>query len=101
MDDNSIKLVSALADLIKALVWPALFVWLVLRFRNQVSELLTRLMSLKVAGSEFGFQPPLGKLPAPVQSRRAIELKVGPDGFLTSESLRAVFTESVLLDQSE
>lgn len=101
MSDNSIKLVSALVDLIKALVWPALVVWLVLRFRVQVTELLTRLGSFKVPGGEFVFQQASVKLLADVQAKRGLDLHLGPDGFLTLQSLREVVAHFALLEKDE
>jgi hypothetical protein len=101
MSDNWFKLVSAIVDLIKALAWPALVVWLLLRFRVQVGELLTRLGSFKVAGGEFVFQQASVKVTTDVQAKRMIELHVGPDGFLTSQSLREVVSDFGSLDKDE
>src|ERR1700693_317256 len=101
MDEPTVKFVAALVDLVKALAWPAVAVWLVLRFRVQVSQLLTRLASLKVGGGEFVFQQPSERLPAAVPPTRADELQTGADGFLTIDSLPALVTRPALLDERE
>src|SRR5712691_5156398 len=50
------EIVVAVLTFLSSLVWPAVFIWLVIRFRPQVAQLLNRLSTVKVAGSEFAFQ---------------------------------------------
>jgi hypothetical protein len=101
MTDNDIKFAAALIDLVKALVWPALVIWLVLRFRIQVSELLTRLGSFKVPGGEFVFQQAAVHLLPAVQGKRVVSFILGPDGFLTFRSLHDVVSDFAGLDAAE
>jgi hypothetical protein len=97
MDESAIKLTTALVDFVKALVWPAVLMWVLHRFGAQISALLSRLGSLKVAGSEWVFQQPSPKAEEePTATLRSAELQVGPDGFLTVESRRAIVLESNL-----
>jgi hypothetical protein len=101
MNDSDIKLAAALIDLVKALVWPALVIWLVLRFRIQVTELLTRLGSFRVPGGEFVFQQASVHLLPAVQSKRMVSFVLGPDGFLTLRSLHGVVSDFAGLDAEE
>ena len=102
MNENTVRVVTALVDLVKALVWPALVVWLVLRFRTQLSELLARMASVKVAGNEFVFQQSPEKLPAvEPKSKQTLHLQTGADGFLTLTALRSLVSEFALLEKEE
>lgn len=56
MDDTFLKLVTAALDFAKALVWPTFLIWFIYHFRTDISELLRRLGSVKLAGSEWVFQ---------------------------------------------
>jgi hypothetical protein len=100
MNENTVKLVAAVVDLVKGLVWPAIVVWLILRFREQVSGLLTRLASIKVAGQEFVFQPQVAKA-TEVPPQRRFHLQLGADGFLTIDSVRSAVTELTREAQGE
>jgi hypothetical protein len=101
MDDADLKFVTALVDLVKAVVWPAVVVWLVLRFRVHVSHLLARLASLKVGGSEFVFQQPSDGPSMAASPTPRGDIRTGADGFLTVDSLRAVVRDTLVLDQRE
>jgi hypothetical protein len=56
MNDNVLKLIVAALDLAKALVWPALLIWFVLRFRTDIAALVGRIGSMKVGSVEWVFQ---------------------------------------------
>jgi hypothetical protein len=102
MDESAIKLITAFISLVKALVWPVVLIWVLHRFGAQISALLARLGSLKVAGSEWVFQQPSPKAEEePVVTLRSTELQVGPDGFLTGESRRAIVLQSTLHEPGE
>lgn len=98
MTDSDVKLSVALIDLLKALLWPLVVLYLFSRFRVQIVELLSRLGSFKVAGGEFVFQQPSGKArPA----ERQVPLKLGPDGFLTINTVHAIVLDFALLEEIE
>jgi hypothetical protein len=99
MNEGTVKLISAIIDLLKSLAWPAVTIWVILRFRHQFRELLTRLASLKVGGGEFVFQSPPEKPQA--QEKGAVNLQTGADGFLSVVTLRAVVAESGLVERNE
>jgi hypothetical protein len=102
MDESAIKLITALIGFTKALVWPVVLIWVLHRFGAQISALLGRLGSLKVAGSEWVFQEPSPK--AEEESAvavRAAELQTGPDGFLTPEGRRTLVLQSTLHEPNE
>jgi hypothetical protein len=101
MDDNTLKLLSILVDLIGKIVWPAVIFFAIVRFRSELSELITNLASVKVAGSEWVFQKPTAKAPEPTREQKDTKLEVGPDGFLSLSSVRAVVTGSNLLNADE
>jgi hypothetical protein len=101
MDEPTAKLYSAVLELIGKLVWPGVLLYALLRFRNQVTLLLTRLGSVKVAGSEWVFQSPTANAPQPSKELTKTKLDVGPDGFLTVSAIHAVVAESGLLDSNE
>jgi hypothetical protein len=56
MVDRTANLISSIVEFAKTLVWPAVLIWIVQRFRAQLSDLLKRLGSVKVAGNEFSFE---------------------------------------------
>jgi hypothetical protein len=102
MDEATTKLVTALIDFAKSLIWPIILLWVIHRFGAQISALLSRLGSLKVAGSEWVFQPPAPQSEqTPAVPPRADALELGPDGFLTTDSLRAIVSSSELLRSGE
>ena len=102
MSEATIKLITALIGLIKALVWPALLLWLIHHFKDEISRLLSRLGSVKVAGSEWVFQPPSPKAQEePIVDLRTSEFELGPDGFLTPESRENVVEHSDLFEDTE
>jgi hypothetical protein len=102
MDESTTKLVTALIDFAKSLIWPAILLWVIHLFGAQISALLSRLGSLKVAGSEWVFQPPAPQsAQTPAVPPRADALELGPDGFLTTHSLRVIVSSSELLHSGE
>jgi hypothetical protein len=102
MAEPTTNLVAALIDFAKSLIWPAVLLWVIHRFGSQISALLSRLGSLKVAGSEWVFQPPAPEsTQTPAVPPLADALKFGPDGFLTPQSLRAIVSCSELLRSGE
>lgn len=101
MDDSTAKLYSTTLEFLGKLAWPAVILYALYKFRVQLSQLLTRLGSVKVAGSEWVFQAPTDKAPEPSKDLRRTKLEVGADGFLNALSIRAAVTESGLLDADE
>jgi hypothetical protein len=102
MSDATTKLATASLEFAKALVWPLALLWVLHRFRTQLSDLLARVGSVKVAGSEWVFQEPLRKATeSVVTTSSAVEWKVGADGFLNVISLHAIVSDSKLLEMGE
>ena len=87
----------AVVQLIGQLAWPSVLLVVVWKFRHRIHDLLSRIASVKVGGSEWVFQEPVAKPPT-AEGTTKVPVVVGPDGFLTMESLRASVQESGLLD---
>jgi hypothetical protein len=101
MDDGTSKVILATLDFLGKLAWPGALLFIVFSFRRQVGELLNRLGSLKVAGSEWVFQRQTADAPEPSNQLKKTELEVGPDGFLKASSIRAAVAESGLPDKDD
>jgi hypothetical protein len=83
MNDATVKLINTILDLLGKLAWPGVVLFCILKFGKQIADLLHRLGSFKVAGSEWIFQPASSKaLEAPKEFNKR-ELEIGADGFLT------------------
>jgi hypothetical protein len=91
----------ALLEFLRSLLWPAVFVWIVIRFRAQVEKLLERLTTVKVAGNEFAFQQPAANAAPPAPTARVEISQIGPDGFFTAEGIRDIVSQSGLLPAGE
>ena len=95
------EILVALLTFLSSLVWPVVFVWLVVRFRPQVEQLLNRLSTVKVAGSEFAFQQAAVNA-APASPEAKVEIsQIEPGGFFTEEGIRNIVSQSGLLPQGE
>lgn len=101
MDDSTAKIYSATLEFLGRLAWPIVILLVLYKFRLQLGQLLSRLGSVKVAGSEWVFQSQTGKAPEPSEELKRTKLEVGADGFLNSLSIRAAVAESGLLEPSE
>ena len=101
MDDGTSKVISAALDLLGKLAWPGALLIIVFSFRRQVGQLLNRLGSVKVAGSEWVFQTQTADAPKPPEQLKKTELELGADGFLTVSSIRAAVVESGLTDKDD
>lgn len=101
MDDNLAKIYSSTLEFIGKLVWPIVILLVLHRFRIQLGHLLSRLGSVKVAGSEWVFQSQTGKAPEPSKELKRTTFEIGVDGFLTSRSIRAAVAESGLLEDGD
>lgn len=91
----------AVVQLIGQLAWPTVLLVVVWKFRHRIEDLLSRIASVKVAGSEWVFQEPVAKPPTAGAGTTKVLAVVGPDGFLTMESLRASVQETGLLDPDD
>jgi len=95
------EIVVAVLTFLSSLVWPAVFIWLVIRFRPQVAQLLNRLSTVKVAGSEFAFQQAAVNA-APANPEAKVEIsQIEPGGFFTAEGIRNIVSQSGLLPAGE
>ena len=95
------EIVVAIMTFLSSLVWPAVFIWLVVRFRPQVEQLLNRLSTVKVAGSEFAFQQAaVNAVPASPAAKVEIS-QIEPSGFFTEEGIRNIVSQSGLLPANE
>jgi len=56
MSDGTSKVLVALIGIVQSAIWPAILVWFLYRFRLQIRELIARLETAKVSGSEFIFR---------------------------------------------
>ena len=79
MDDGTSKVISAALDLLGKLAWPGALLFIVFSFRHQVEQLLNRLGSVKVAGSEWVFQTPAADAPKAPEQLKKTELELGAD----------------------
>lgn len=95
------EIVIAILTFVSSLVWPAVFIWLVIRFRPQVVLLLNRISTVKVAGSEFAFQQAaVNAVPASPAAKVEIS-QIEPNGFFTEEGIRNIVSQSGLLPENE
>ena len=102
MDDVTTRLATASLEFAKALVWPVALLWILHRFRPQLSDLLARIGSVKIAGSEWVFQEPLPKAAETVAPTSSFgDWEVGADGFLNTSSLRSIVSHSKLFEVGE
>lgn len=94
------ELVIAILQFLTALIWPAVFVWLVIRFKNQFEKLLNRLNSADVAGNKFVFQQ--SSLEAASTPDAKVEIsQIGHDGFFTAEGIRSIVTQAEKIPNGE
>jgi hypothetical protein len=93
---SSPGLAVALVQLVGQLAWPATLLFIVWRFRPLIEALIRKLTRMKVAGAEFSFQEPAGTA-RDIRSPPQISLDTGPDGFLTTDTLRELVGRSGLL----
>jgi hypothetical protein len=91
----------AIVQLLGQLAWPVALLIVVNRFRHPIESLLSRLARIKVAGSEWVFAKQLPAVNPPTITPRAAAPVLGPDGFLTVESLRTLVSQSGLLHGGE
>ena len=55
MDEPTSKVIVAAIGLVQSVLWPALLLWFLYRFRTQVEELIKRLQTAKGPGMELIF----------------------------------------------
>lgn len=101
MNEYSSKVIIAIIDFLGDLIWPAIVLFVTYRFRAYIEALLTRLASLKIAGSEWVFQPATDKEVKTKVDTKSENIKVGPDGFFSSESIRNILLSSGLVAQDD
>lgn len=101
MDDSTAKIYSATLEFLGKLAWPIVMLFALYKFRVQFGQLLSRLGSVKVAGSEWVFQTQIDNAPEPSKELKKTKLEVGADGFLNALSIRAAVAESGLLEADE
>ena len=89
---------AATLQFLSSLLWPAILFWLLWRFRKQIEQLLLRLASVKVAGSEFVFQAPSDKAEKPSATAKQAILELPPDSFIPVSGIRTIVERSGLLD---
>lgn len=92
---------AATLQFLSSLVWPAFLLWLLWRFRRHIEQLLARLASLKVAGSEFVFQAPSDKPEKPSPTAKQAILELPANSFVSVSDLRTLVERSGLLKQGE
>jgi hypothetical protein len=85
--------VVAFLNFLSALVWPAVLVWLILKFRTQIERSLEKLASVEAPG---GFKATF-QLSAPGATHvpeATIEVsQIGPDGFFTALGIRNIVSQ--------
>ncbi|MDI9857961.1 hypothetical protein [Flectobacillus roseus] len=101
MNEHTSKVIVAILDLIGRLIWPAVVLLVIFKFRRYIEALLTRLGSLKIAGSEWVFQPTTDKEVRTQVDNTNEKIKLGPDGFFSSEGIKRFVTISGLLDNDD
>jgi hypothetical protein len=101
MDDSTARIYSATLEFLGKLAWPVVMLYVLYKFRVQLGQLLSRLGSVKVAGSEWVFQAQTDRAPEPSKELKRAKLEVGADGFLNALSIRAAVTESGLFETDE
>jgi len=100
MDEHTSKVIVAILELIGHLIWPMVFLFLIFKFRKYIEALLTRLGSLKIAGSEWVFQQTTDK-EVQTKSESIEKIQIGPDGFYSSEGIRKIVIASNLLENDD
>lgn len=101
MSQQTSKVLIAILELIGHLIWPALVLFVILKFKTYIEALLTRLGSLKIAGSEWVFQSPTDKDVKTNSDALIQKINVGPDGFFSSDSIRKIVQFSGILDKDD
>jgi hypothetical protein len=101
MDETSIKFYSATLEFLGTLMWPLMLLFVLLHFHPQIIQLLSRLGSVKVAGSEWVFQPPTPSAPLATKALTQRKLEVSADGFLNAINIHAAVMDSSLLHAGE
>ena len=91
----------AIIQLIGQLAWPIALLLVVYRFRKQIERLLSRVASVKVAGSEWVFQEPAAESLAMTSRPASAAPEVGPDDFLSAEGVRQAISNSGLVEANE
>ena len=100
MNEHTSKVIVAILELIGHLIWPMVFLFLIFKFRKYIEALLTRLGSLKIAGSEWVFQQTTDK-EVQTKSESIEKIQIGPDGFYSSEGIRKIVIASNLLENDD
>ena len=100
MTDESKALLTAFVDFAKALVWPSLIAGTLLLFRDEVTALLRRMARVKIGDNELVFQGSSErseKIAEADERIKSIELRPGPDGFLSAVTIREIVDASGLI----
>ena len=100
MADAITEITVAVIHLLEKLVWPTVLLIILSRFRLQIRSLLTKLATMKVGGTEFTFQHSVNS-PPNNQEIKSVLLNIGPDGFLTTDTLKALVENSSLITSDQ
>src|SRR5215218_1223584 len=84
----------AFLNFLSALVWPAVLVWLIFRFRSQIERLLKHVSTAKIGGVELTlFQEAAPNANPPVPEAKVAISQIGLDGFFTAEGIRNIVSQ--------
>jgi hypothetical protein len=102
MMENNVRLVEAVLSFISSLVWPAVILFVVWHFREQISYMILNIKSFKNPFGEFEFvQPQRSGDIKPLKKTATQEKYVDPRGFYTKDGLSKLITESGLIQVDE
>lgn len=92
---------AATLQFLSSLLWPALLLWLLWRFRSQIEQLLLRLTSIKFGGTEFALQPPSDSAEKPSPAAKKALAALPPNSFVPVSDIRTMVEQSDLLGTGE
>lgn len=95
------KFYVATLELIGKLIWPAIILYIVYRFQGELRALMLRIASLKLAGNELVFQPPISNSPPPTREIMEESFNIEPNGFLEISSIRKIVMTSGLIKNND
>lgn len=99
--EKELSIISVILNFLSSLIWPGVFVWLILKFKPQFEHLLNRMISAKIAGNEVVFQSPSPDS-APANPEAKVEIsQIDPNGFFTADGIREIVSQSGLLPVGE
>ncbi len=102
VEENDVRLIGAILNFISSFVWPAVILFIIWHFREQIRVMILNIRSFKYPGGEFEFeQRQESGATKPLKETATQEKYVDPRGFYTRDGLSKLINESGLIEAVE